>query len=365
MKKKTIAFVIGSLTAGGAERVISTLSNELIATYNIVIIELVKSNPFYKLDPAIKIVSCKSELKPSKNIFEAIRNNIFLLKKISNYIKSEKINLIIGFITNVNILTLVAARLNKIHCIISERNNPEIDNAPKKKWDFFREKLYKKADFLVVQTPLIKKFFDKLMEPEKVIILPNPLSSSFVEAYNKKVEKENIILNIGRLTAQKAQHLLINAFGNINNDNWKLIVVGEGDKKQEYESLIKKLNLNDKVILAGKSEDIESYYSKSKIFVLTSNFEGFPNVLIEAMYMGLACISTDCPTGPSDIIRNDENGYLIPMGDQISLEVQLKNLMSEKFKRESFGKLAHETASKFEAKKIVGKWEQLIIAALN
>src|SRR5690606_7498291 len=182
VKKKTIAFVIGSLTAGGPERVISTLSNELIATYNIVIIELVKSNPFYKLDPAIKIVSCKSELKPSKNIFEAIRNNIFLLKKISNYIKSEKINLIIGFITNVNILTLVAARLNKIHCIISERNNPEIDNAPKKKWDFFREKLYKKADFLVVQTPLIKKFFDKLMEPEKVIILPNPLSSSFVEA---------------------------------------------------------------------------------------------------------------------------------------------------------------------------------------
>lgn len=364
MNKKKISFVIGALTAGGAERVVSTLSNKLLENYEVHIIALTKSTPFYKLDNSIKLFYCREQFQPSSNIYHAVKANFLLYKTISNYLKKEKINLVIGFITSANILAILASRKNKIPCIISERNYPKKSNT-QLQWRTLRKLLYKKADFLVVQTDKIKEQFEPIMASNKIVILKNPIAPELSQARDANFEKENIILNIGRLTNQKAQDLLIKAFANVDNTNWKLLIVGKGEKEKEYKQLIKSLKLDDKVSLLGQTKDIAHFYNKSKIFAFTSLFEGSPNALIEAMHFGLPCVSTDCPTGPSELIKDGHSGYLIPIGDQKLLEQRLSKLISDEGVRKKFGSNAIKSVQSFEVEPVTLKWTHLFEKLLN
>ncbi|MEW4924505.1 glycosyltransferase family 4 protein [Algibacter sp. 2305UL17-15] len=364
MNKKKISFVIGALTAGGAERVVTTLSNQLSEKYEVHIILLTKCEPFYKLNKSVKIFSCREEFQPSDGIIQALRANYSLYKTISKYLKDNKIDLAIGFITSVNILTILASRKNNIPCIISERNYPK-KSSTQLQWRILRKLLYKKADFLVVQTDKIKEQFEPIIKSNKIIILKNPIAPELTEARDINFKKENIILNIGRLTNQKAQDVLIKAFANINNDNWKLIVVGKGEKQKEYEELIKLLKLESKVNLLGQTKDIAHFYNKSKIFAFTSIFEGSPNALIEAMHFGLPCVSTDCPTGPSELITDGHNGYLIPINDQEQLEVRLSKLINNEKLREKFSINAVKSVKSLEAEPVTLEWIHLFEKLLN
>lgn len=359
MKKKKIFFVLPSLTAGGAERVISTLANGLNTKYNIHIITLSKSEIFYTLHKDVNILYCIENIIPSKNIFDSIKLNYLLLKKILFYLKQEKPDIVISFMTSSNILTTIATMIINIPCIISERNFPITNRIPKAR-RYLRQWLYKKADFLVVQTEEIKAYFSSIITQEKIVILPNPIAKELTESRNSNSIKENIILNVGSLTNQKAQDILIKAFANIDNDNWRLLIIGEGEKRKEYETLISSLKLDDKVILHGLTKDISLYYNSATVFAFTSLFEGFPNALIEAMHFGLPCISTDCPTGPSKLIRNGENGFLIPINDQGKLENCLTKLISDKNLQHTFGENAIVTTKQFEVDTVILQWDSLI-----
>ena len=363
MKKKTIAFVIGSLYSGGAERVVSTLANKLTIKYNVVIIQLVHSEPFYKLNDDIKVVACNQKSEKSKNLWQAIGNNIRIIRRIVKFVKQEQISLLIGFITNVNILSIIASKISGISCIISERNNPKIENAPKKKWAGLTTILYNKAKILVVQTKEIKVFFDKKMDSKKVVILPNPLSEDLKIDFN--IKKENIILNVGRLTYQKGQDLLIKAFSNINPENWKLVLVGVGNEKSNYIKLIDELEMNDKIFLVGQKKDISKSYNNAKIFCFPSRFEGFPNALIEAMHMGLACVSADCPTGPSELIDDGENGFLINMDSVEELQEKLQLLINDEQLIQKFSKNGKKIVQNFEVETVAKEWDDYIQLALK
>ena len=179
-KRKHIGFVIGSLSAGGAERVISALSNELIERFDVTIITFSKSIPFYALDDKIKVVPCQANVKLPSSIIDSIILNYSLVKRISKISKLEHIDMLIGFITSANILTTIAAKLNRIPCIISERNNPLVEEVPKL-WVILRRFVYPLANSLVLQTKGIKKIYEKKIKPNKIIILPNPISSKLSE----------------------------------------------------------------------------------------------------------------------------------------------------------------------------------------
>ncbi len=364
MSKKKISFIIGALTAGGAERVVSTLSNKLLEAYEVHIIVLTKSTPFYSLNKNIKLFNCREQFQPSSNIYHAIKSNISLYKTISSYLKEKKIDLVIGFITSANILAILAARKNKIPCIISERNFPKKSNTGTQ-WRILRKLLYKKADFLVVQTDEIKKHFESIININKIVILNNPIAPELSDARDNNLKKENIVLNIGRLTEQKAQDLLIKSFANINNDNWKLLIIGKGNKQEEYKALIRDNNLEDKVELLEQTKDIAHYYNKSKIFAFTSIFEGFPNALTEAMHFGLPCVSTDCPTGPSKLINHNLNGYLIPMGDQDQLQIYLTKLMENEDLCKKLGTKAMESVKPYMAESVTQSWIYLFEKLLS
>ncbi|MFC4097900.1 glycosyltransferase family 4 protein [Euzebyella saccharophila] len=361
--KKSIAFTIGSLGTGGAERVVSTLANELIHSYNVTIINFSKKSPFYKLDPRINLVYCLEELMPSKSIFDTIRLNWQLYLRIKNIVTNYKIQLLIGFLTRENILSVMAAKSCKIPVIISERNNP-YKMSFGILWKLLLRFSYPKADYLVIQTKEIEQYFKAFVKTEKLKILANPIASQLTNSRTFSLERKKVILNVGRLSEQKAQHILIKAFANIKSEGWEVHIVGKGGRQRELQNLINQLNMEEKIKLLPPTKEIATYYNSSSVFVFTSIFEGFPNALIEAMHFGLPCIATDCPTGPSELIRNNENGYLINVNDVLDLQKKLDTLMNNKALRDKFSLNAINEVDRFRAKEIAKNWEKLISSSL-
>lgn len=197
------------------------------------------------------------------------------------------------------------------------------------------------------------------------MIIKNPLAPELLHKRKLNSKKEKIILNVGRLDHQKNQDLLIRAFANINNDDWSVNIIGEGSNRVMYEKLIKALNLEEKVNLLGNQPDMETYYNQSSIFVFTSRYEGFPNALMEAMSFGLPCISTDCPSGPSELISNDLNGFLIPVENQNLLEKKMRQLMDDSLLRTKFSEKSVTTTLELEVSVIAEQWKSLIYKVLK
>jgi len=368
MKKKAkIAFVIPSLRSGGAERVVSTLSNTLHNQFEVHIICLVKTKPFYKIQKGVTIHYCIEENNNSTGVVSAIANNFKLVRKLVAIIKQNGIQILLGFITSANILSIISGKLCGIPVIISERNNPKNDRIPRM-WKKLRDLFYPYANWLVVQTEDTKKFYREKLNIKRQTVISNPISTDFkveMVTASKQSSKENIILNVGRLHPQKAQDVLIKAFSKANNNDWQLYLVGEGEKRKDLESLISTLNLQEKVHLVGRVEEIQKIYDRAKIFAFSSIYEGFPNALIEAMYFGLACVSTDCPTGPSELIDDGENGYLINVNDTSALTKKLNILMESEELQISFGQKAQKTVSKFNAINVAKEWSEKINHFLN
>jgi GalNAc-alpha-(1->4)-GalNAc-alpha-(1->3)-diNAcBac-PP-undecaprenol alpha-1,4-N-acetyl-D-galactosaminyltransferase len=364
MNKKKIAFLIYNLGPGGAERVLSTLANNFSDSFDVHVITIVKTNFFYPLNQSIKKHNCRENEIIKSNIFSSLAENFRLYKKIKFILKHEQINLLIGFMTTSNVLGCLAAKSLKIPCIISERTNPHFGKS-----NFFWRNLvkysYPKANYIAVQSQSVKNFYKKIADENKIIILPNPLSKEL--CISKKIDqnRDNVILNVGRLIKSKNQDLLIKAFSKVNNENWTLIFVGDGPLLEEYKKIANDLNLDEKVKFVGKTNDVATYYNTSKIFVFTSKYEGFPNALIEAMYFELACVSTDCPSGPSEMINHEESGFLIPVGNQNLLETYLKKLMKNESLRISIGKKGYEKSTDFEEITVANKWKSLIEKLIN
>ncbi len=363
--KENIAFVIYSLNSGGAERVVSTLSNGLSNKFNVTIITLIDTVPFYKLNDNINVISCGKAVNTKNNFISSLQANFQLYSSIKEICKNQSIDIIIGFMTTTNILSILAARNLKIPVIISERIYPAFGKLSKF-WRVMRRVTYPKANILVVQTKPILEYFNAFMKIEKLKILANPISSTLQEAKdNIQIPKENIILNVGRLTNQKGQEIAIRAFSSVNPQDWQLHLVGEGPKRKEYEELISKLKMTDKIKLIGRDNNISNYYLKSKVFIFPSRFEGFPNALTEAMYMGLTCISTNCPTGPSELIEDGVNGFLTPLDDVTLFAEKIKELISNPELSERMGIKAAVSVSHLEENKVVEQWQQLINESLK
>jgi GalNAc-alpha-(1->4)-GalNAc-alpha-(1->3)-diNAcBac-PP-undecaprenol alpha-1,4-N-acetyl-D-galactosaminyltransferase len=359
LKRKTITFVISNLGSGGAQRVLFAIANSLIINYNIVIISLYSDAAFYDYDDRIKIRFCSKTYNNNPSVFQSLLSQFKLFKTTKRFIKEEKSDVIIGFMITSNIYVSLISKFTGTPSIISERNNPySSDN--NKFWLKMRRFSYPFASFLVVQTQAAKDYFKTFLKSDQLEIIRNPIAPEFKLAAKTSVQKENIILNVGRLIASKNQDLLIKAFSNISSENWKLVLVGDGNKREEYETLAHSLGIKNKVEFTGNVTNVADYYKKSKIFAFTSKTEGFPNALTEAMFFGLACISTDCPSGPSELIDDGKNGYLIPMSDEALLSQKLTILMNDELLVKEFGLKAKETTSQFDINTITNHWKSLV-----
>lgn len=311
-----IVVIIPTLGSGGAERVTSILLNNWIKDKRNSVTLLVwdAQRIFYQLDENIKIVDLSFQYT---NKFERITKQIKVLYGIRQYIIKHNPDFILSFLTQTNISVLLATLLLKRNVIISERNSPD---AIKKELNCFTRKLrkylYPKASGIIVQTAIANECIQKEFSNLKSINIYNPISDI---KKDYAIKQENIILNVGRLTSQKGQIDLIEAFHKLNLDNWKLVILGEGELRRMLEEKIIELKIEDKVSLLGEVKDISSWLSKSSIFAFPSYHEGFPNALAEAMISGLPVVSYNCDTGPSELIINKKNGFLVEVGNIVEL----------------------------------------------
>lgn len=364
--KPKIAFLIYSLSSGGAERVVSALSNSLTDIYDVTIITFYNTEPFYKLSNKITLLSLNDSAQNNLKGLSKLTLHFRNIKSLMFLLKQHKIQLLIGFMPTANIYSVLTCRFllksYAIKYIISERIHPDY-NTMNAFWYKLRQLTYPYCNALVVQTQAIKDCFIKYVSASKIHIIKNPLSEHL--ALDKSVTKTPTILNVGRLEYQKNQELLIRTFSKINAPNWKLIIIGNGSLKAKLTKLIEALNINDRVTLIDSTKSISKFYNSSSIFVSTSRFEGFPNALTEAMHFGLPCIATDCPSGPSELIDNSINGFLIPLDNDVELYNKLNTLINDTVLRKTLGKQAQLATQKFSSEIISSQWQQLINSMLK
>lgn len=306
---KNICFVSPSLHQGGLENAVMVMSNEMARRGHLVSVICVYDNPiFYQLDERIKIISPTYKRKNFSTPVYYLKS-IFYLR---NEIKKIKPDVIISYGDFLNPISLLATRNLKIPVFISDRSSPG------KKFPFIvqkmREYIYPLATGIIAQTEAAKKQKQKMLKGyTNIQVIPNPIRP--IKTY-ADVKKENIILGVARHYHVKGLDRLIEAFAKINNIDWKLVIAGnQGPHTKELYELVERLGITDRVEFLGAVKEIDKVFAKAKIFVLPSRSEGFPNALIEAMANGVASISFDINAGPSDIIKDKYNGFLVENGN--------------------------------------------------
>lgn len=345
-----IVLVIPTLMQGGAERVISILANEWAKKgHEVTLVLLVKSSKFYELDQRVNCV--QFDLDVTHGTFKKALGYGKLLLQIRKQIKKCKPDFVLSFLDQYNILTLLATRFLKVKVFISDRANPYEKIAGS--IEFLKKKVYKFSDGIIAQTSLAKEVLSAKTKHKNIRIIPNPV---FIHTVNNKVEKENIILSVGRLVREKAQHFLLDMISEIDEPGWKLVILGDGPLRDQLEEKIKHLNIADKVILKGQVSEVGEWLEKSSIFVFSSISEGFPNALVEAMAVGLPCVSFDCDAGPKDVIINNQNGILIPVGDVEALTRNVTDLIRNKNLRTSISEEALKIGADLNASEIAQKY---------
>lgn len=350
MKKKRIAFFLGSMGRGGAEKVISVLSREYAEKgWDTDIGLLLSDNVDYMLDETTRIMNFTG------NTTSRILRVPMWLKSIRAYAKKEKPDVIVSFTARINILVMIACMGLKVKTIISERNDPMYDGRGIVT-RFFTKILYPKADRIIFQTKRVKEQFSKTIQ-EKGVIISNPISIS-CEGLEKKEKK---VVSVGRLAKQKNHKMLINAFVRVlkKYPEYKLCIYGEGDMRKELTELIKGLGVSENVVLPGNILNVHKEIANAECFVLSSDYEGLSNALLEAMMMGLPCIATEC-AGADEYIIHKENGLLIPTGDMESMEKAILYMIENEQKRILMGQAAKQASEKFTQDKVLKIWHSVI-----
>ena len=348
---KKIVFFDGNLKQGGAERVISLLANKLAQDGKRVCVLLYQDEElFYELDSRIEVVSVQKETKT--------RNLIRNIKWIHQFF-SEHAEVAISFLATINIVALFAHFGLKCPIIVADRNDPRFvpsNYLIRKTRDF----LYTFADGVVLQTTQNKAYFSKKVQ-SKSIVIPNPVDLGEKKGLGLRVEKKNEIVSVGRLMPQKNQIMLIEAFSIIANEypDYELIIYGEGPEREKLEKRTMQLGISSRVFLPGSVKNIYDLIARSQLFVLSSNYEGMPNALIEALCIGVPCLATNV-SGVSDLIKNGKNGEIIPVGDTCALAERLRVVLDDETKRDRYGRNATALNDLLSLQRILGVWLSFI-----
>lgn len=347
-----ILFYIGNLRKGGAERVVATLSNKLVEKNEVIIITTTDEKVEYSLDKSIKLFSLKN-FDGNKN---PLVKNIIYLKRLKDYIKEIDPDIILGFLPEPSYRLLILKPFIKSPVIISDRNDPKIEYASLKSRTIMKF-LYKRADGFVFQTDEARDYFCKKIQ-DKSIVIANPVDDRFLKT--KYVGyKSTEFINVGRLNEQKNQILLIESFKDVikKYPNYKLLIYGEGSLKNELSMYIKDNKLNNNVKLCGNVDDIDNILKDKKGFILSSKYEGMPNALMEAMAVGVPCISTDCPCGgPRELIKNNINVLLVKSNDKNELVSAMYKIIENDKMCKKIAMSAKKNMNNYSCDKIVSKW---------
>ena len=360
-KKMKIMFIVGALSRGGAEKVVSILSSECAEKgHDVSLVLLNNVEKTYTISDKIKILQIDAD---DKKLREIIR-----MKTLRGFIRQVKPDVIVPFLPSVSLYTLIAGAGIRKNVIMSERADPNINiRSPKlsKKEKIFhilmrQMELFSLADHMVFQTPDAQAFYSKKLQ-KKSTVIPNPLDASALpERFEGKRDKR--IVAAGRFSDEKNFPMLIRAFARFREDfpDYILELCGEGALKGEFDALCSKLNIQENILMPGFVSDLADRMVNAAMYVSTSNHEGISNSMLEALGMGVPTIVTDCPIGGAKMfVKTDENGILIKMNDEDALVEAMIKIASDEGYAESISKNAVKIREELNAKKITEKWIEI------
>lgn len=367
-----IIFVTASLNSGGSERVMSLLANSLAqGGHDVEILCVNKPIVFYPIETSVKVWLVANEIGNN-----SLHRKAAWLRK---HVETVKPDVVIAFMTSVYCMTLASLAGIRVPVITSERIDPCHS-------DFFRKLIrmliLPLTSHHVVQTEHIRNYYPSFIR-KKTSIIYNPVNdevfkspdglqvqgenaASSVQSSNTPIEvreevKLNRIISVGRLTEQKNQEMMIRAFAKVANDfpNWQLVIYGEGPMRESLELIVDSLEMQDRVLLPGRTEHVIEELRKSKIFCLSSDFEGMSNAMIEAICTGLPIVITNV-SGVSELVEDGKSGYVVPCGDVEQLALALQKVMSNSDIQETMSEFNLKKADMFKLGNIVDQWELLI-----
>ena len=354
--KKNVAVFCGSLYRGGAERVTIYLANGLSNLgYHTEIITCSQKEIEYDLPSNVK----RHILGDSSTC------TLAMIKKLRTILMENHIDILIVITTPLSIYAMPAVAGLNIKVIVSERNDPTHFEG-KKRTKYLSDILMRRADGFVFQTHDAKEYYKNRINGKGVVI-HNPIFSNIKLTSSKEIPEKTIVA-VGRLDPQKNHMLLIRSFAECDelNREYKLIIYGEGILRLKLEELVRELGMEGQIELPGNVPDVYNKIHNASLFVLSSNYEGMPNALIEAMALGLPCISTDCPIGgPSELIQDGINGILVPVGDKEALKGKMKEMLLIPGLGNEIGKAAKSICEKLSKEKILAQWADYIERILN
>lgn len=355
-----ICFFIGGLSGGGAERVTCNLANYMVEQgHSVEILTMADDEPSYELSLKVD----RKVLLRTKERKSFIYNSTLRLVRFWKYLRRTEVDVIVVMLPITTILLLQMRRLTKAAVIAAERSVPSIY---KDKEQQRLKKLARRADGWVFQTDAQKTWYEKA-GIRKGVIIPNAINPEFIRPLYAG-ERRNEIVTVGSLTVPKNQELLINAFAQIA-DAWpthRLVLYGKGPKLELLQTLADSLGISDRVVFAGYSTNVYESIKAAELFVLSSDYEGMPNALMEAMATGLPCVSTDCDgAGARGLIEDGKNGLLVPKGDVESLADAMNRMLSDREFAEKCGQEAHKICERLAPERVYSEWEGFITVIVN
>lgn len=352
--KRKVVLINYTLNFGGAERYISQIANFLSKKDIEVFIILLDNSPIdYDLEKGITVIQPSKDRPLGK--WKKILYFIYIFKYIRVTVRSLNPTIIINTAFPIFILSAIG---NMFPVVISIRCDPKKTGLIEgfKISNTIRKFFYKRAKVIIAQTEYAKSVLFEQFKHKKIITIPNFLN----DFKDLEVQRVNEILCVGRLVKSKGQDYLLRAFSMIDNKDWKLILVGDGPEKSNLEELSHSLGLSDRVSFVGNQKEVNAYYQRAKIFAFPSLTEGFPNVLLEAMASGLACISFNCVSGPSEIIDDRNNGFLVEVGDIKDLSEKINLIINDEVFRDSISEQAINVRDKYNIENIGKQYLNII-----
>ena len=353
-----VTFFTLSMAMGGAERVIKNLAEKYAEQgHQVSIITCFKAKEEYIIASGIKrVVLEQAETQQLNKVLRFARRR----KRLVRELKKVQSDVLICFLPEPCLLAL-SMKFN-IQCpiIISERSDPNVLYG-KGMFSFVVRKMYNKADGCVFQTEGARAYFDDKIQKKSCIII-NPLNEAFLDdPYTGVREKE--IVTVGRLYKAKNQAMMIRAFARFHEKcpEYHLTIYGEGSLREKLQQLIEQCHMTEHITLYGQTTKIYDRIHKASLFVISSNYEGMPNALLEAMAIGVPVVATDCPCGgPGSLIEDCVNGRLIPVGDESALYQVFLDMSENSEQYAEYAKKALKIREEANPTKICRLWQEYI-----
>ncbi len=358
-----IALVISDLGPGGAQRVLTSLAGAWSTQGNGVHLLPLHGGPdqdFYAVAPAVHVQHLALPVGRTGAVGKLWRN-VGRVRALRRALRALRPDVVVSFIDQSNVVTLLAAAGTEIPVIVSERTDPSQSQSGRM-WNLLTRLTYPLSRSLVVQTSEIAAQYAN-WRLRSVATIPNPVyPPPRPDGADRPDLPTPYVLAVSRLSREKGIDLLLGAFTEVASrfPDWSLVVAGSGPEREMLEKHARELGISGRCCFLGEVSDVATLMRDASLFVLPSRVEGFPNALCEAMACGLASIATDCPSGPRHIVRDGADGVLVPTENAKELAQAMGSLMSDPLARSRLGDAARTIIDRFSVSRVLALWDDVL-----